>query len=698
MADGNCAESLLMSKLPVTAGCALTLLITSCSQQVREKSPEQIWRETSESIVFVTARGINGNVAQGSGFFATLDGKRVILTNRHVVQGADEVSIAPQGKNEKRARAYKISPDLDLAVIECPDDLTIRPLPLSKRAVQPGAEVFALGFPLGIANVISRGMIGAVEHAYFLFDASISSGNSGGPIVDKMGEVIGVATMGSRAGEGVVVQNLNVGIRAGAIPQLALFADPLLRIAEVSDRIREVERFIEQGFLREGFFALHKVLQHEWMFETLKAEKPEEWAEVMNSEEGRSALLELAQERKRIEEKHGSAADGIVNWIAFLKECERRVAELPGVFAGLGNDPVLAQFLKDERRGGRVFPVIRVNATPELLPKLAGIGADHWLAQLEDLRYRLEYIAKHERIPTMGELEAREKIVGRERPSIRLKFSLSGDREVDLRQFMQTLAKWSNRKEVFEDSAASLTQGPSPQTDPVSDEIWHGKLLQQVSELWDHQALAAGQRGELDEALTLFRRGLRARSASSGTGRLLAQHLVFAGRIEDAWTAYRAHFSGEPPFDAFELSDGWSLFGTVSPAHVHISDGMNEEGEAFKKQFGRFPTVIAHVREWNAAVKTVAGRRLAELPSFRETLASEWYRRLDDFEKLRVLLYYRHVRSTEQDDVHFERTGKFPKHDPVQEEADFDAALKDSPTASRVWTKAFEHRAIGFPL
>ncbi len=131
---------------------------------------------------------------------------------------------------------------------------------------------------------------------------------------------------------------------------------------------------------------------------------------------------------------------------------------------------------------------------------------------------------------------------------------------------------------------------------------------------------------------------------------------------------------------------------------MHISDGLNEEGEAFKKQFGRFPTVIAHVREWNAAVKTVAGRRLAELPSFRETLASEWYRRLDDFEKLRVLLYYRHVRSTEQDDVHFERTGKFPKHDPVQEEADFDAALKDSPTASRVWTKAFEHRAIGFPL
>ena len=670
------------------------LAIGSCTQESKEKSPEQIWKDASESIVYVTARGLDGRVSQGSGFFVELEGKSWILTNRHVVQGADELSIAPQGKNRKRAPTYKIAPDLDLAVIECPSDLNVRPLELAKQPVNPGAEIFALGFPLGVANVISRGIIGAVEDDYFLFDAPISSGNSGGPVVNRMGEVIGVATMGSRSVEGAVVQNLNIGIRVGAIPRIQVFADPLLRIAGVSNRIREVERFIEEGFRREDFFALHKVLSQEWIFEMLKAEKPGEWAEIIKSEEGREGIAALSEERKRVEQKHVSLVGGVLKWIAFLKECESRVEELPGVFAGLGNDPVLAQFLKDQRRGGWV----RVNATPELLPKIARIGADHWLARLQDLRYRLEYIAKYEKLPSMEELQAREKIVGRDRTSIRLKFSLTDDRQVDLRQFMQTLSKWTNRKEVFEDSAASLTRGPNPQTDPVSDETLHGKFLPQVSQLWDYLALSAGQRGELDEAIALLRRGLRDRSASSWTGALLAQHLVFAGRTEEAWNAYRAHFSAEPPFDAFELRDGWSHSGTISPAHSHISDGMNEESELFKKQFGRFPNVIARVREWNAAVKIVAERRLAQLPPFRDTLATVWFNDLEEFEKLRVLLYYRHVRSTEQDIVHWERTGKSPEHDVVKEEADFNAALKEFPLAAKVWTRAFQHREIGFPL
>ena len=212
--------------------------VVSCSQQPKEKSAEQIWKDASGSIVYVTARGVDGKVAQGSGFIATIEGKRWVVTNRHVVNGAEEVTIAPQGKNPKRASFYKISPDLDLAIIECPADLNAQPLPLASQQANPGAEVFALGFPLGLANVISRGIVGAVEDNYFLFDAPISSGNSGGPVVNSAGEVIGVATMGSRSVDGAVVQNLNVGIRIAAIPRLQLFADPLLRISNVSDRIR----------------------------------------------------------------------------------------------------------------------------------------------------------------------------------------------------------------------------------------------------------------------------------------------------------------------------------------------------------------------------------------------------------------------------------------------------------------------------
>ena len=193
------------------------------------------------------------NGAQGSGFIATIEGKRWVVTNRHVVNGAEEVTVAPQGKNPKRASFYKISPDLDLALIECPADLNARPLPLASHPANPGAEVYALGFPLGLANVISRGIIGAVEDNYFLFDAPISSGNSGGPVVNSAGEVIGVATMGSRSVDGAVVQNLNVGIRVAAIPRLQLFTDPLLRISSVCDRIQRWNGSSTRDFAMETF-------------------------------------------------------------------------------------------------------------------------------------------------------------------------------------------------------------------------------------------------------------------------------------------------------------------------------------------------------------------------------------------------------------------------------------------------------------
>ena len=127
--------------------------------------------------------------------------------------------------------------------------------------MNPGAEVFVLGYPLGIANVISRGIVGAVEDKYFLFDAPISSGNSGGPVVNRAGEVIGVATMGSRGVDGAVVQNLNIGIRVAAVPRLQLFTDPLIRISSVSDRIRETQLFIEKGVLDGDFLSFGRAVE-----------------------------------------------------------------------------------------------------------------------------------------------------------------------------------------------------------------------------------------------------------------------------------------------------------------------------------------------------------------------------------------------------------------------------------------------------
>jgi hypothetical protein len=155
--------------------------------------------------------------------------------------------------------------------------------------------------------VISRGIVGAVEDTFFLFDAPISSGNSGGPIVDRTGEVVGVATMGSRSIDRAVVQNLNVGIRVAAIPRLQLFADPLLRIANVSNRIRETERFIEEGFLREEFLTLGELLSFEWSQQVADAHGD-------GTSEWQKKVAEFEQKRDAWQAKHGAIRAGVKRW------------------------------------------------------------------------------------------------------------------------------------------------------------------------------------------------------------------------------------------------------------------------------------------------------------------------------------------------------------------------------------------------
>jgi Trypsin-like peptidase domain len=664
----------------------------SCTNEVKEKSVEDLWKEVSPSIVYVTARNLDGEVSQGSGFFVKLDGKGWVLTNRHVVKGADEVSVAPQGKNPKRAPSYKLSPDLDLAVIECPVDLDARPLPLAKRQLNPGAEVYALGFPLGLANVISRGIVGAVEDTYFLFDAAISSGNSGGPIVNRMGQVVGVATMGSHSTGQTVVQNLNVGIRVTAIPQLHLFADPLLRISNVSATIRETEQFIEQGFGREDFLTLGELVSFE------------RWQQIADAHAGNTTVewqkksAEIQQKRRNWQTKHGSISDGVARWIAFLKTCETRINAIPTAFVGLGNDPLLTQFLKDDRA---VKVVDVLDATPEILPKLARISADHWLARFEDLRYHLEWLVRYSTLPSEADLEPSNiSEADRQRPEIRLKCAITGNRDNDLIQYRKTLLKWANRDDVFKDGLAALTLGgqrskkSKPTSDPILSEKFHGGFIERVSSLWQYLAIATADHGNIPEAIKLLRRDLNGRSASYGSGRLLAEYLVCIGKFDDAWQAYREHCLADPPFNAYDLSQRSIGLSQGSLAWSDFAQGID-----FSVEFQKFPDILLRVDDWNAKLGVIEGQRLKGLRVLEETLASDWFKRLDDLSKMRVLFYYRYTRPHDEELEYHERTQQFLGPETrVQHQEAFQAALHTVPEAEALWNRVFIERSIEFPL
>ncbi len=138
--------------------------------------------------------------SMGSGFIINSNG--TILTNSHVVRGADEVKVRLHDGREFIAKDVKMDPRTDVAIlkIDAPD---LKPIRLGdSRAVEVGDWVLAIGSPFGLDMSVTAGIISAkgrnnriIERADFLqTDAAINPGNSGGPLISMRGEVIGINT------------------------------------------------------------------------------------------------------------------------------------------------------------------------------------------------------------------------------------------------------------------------------------------------------------------------------------------------------------------------------------------------------------------------------------------------------------------------------------------------------------------------
>src|SRR5207248_6843104 len=126
-----------------------------------------------------------------------------ILTNNHVVDGADEVKIALQDGREFTAKVIGRDPKTDVAVIRVDaKDLPVVPMADSDK-VQVGDVVLAIGNPFGVGQTVTEGIVSATDRgnvgieAYENFiqtDAAINPGNSGGALVDIEGRLIGINT------------------------------------------------------------------------------------------------------------------------------------------------------------------------------------------------------------------------------------------------------------------------------------------------------------------------------------------------------------------------------------------------------------------------------------------------------------------------------------------------------------------------
>ncbi|MBN1829936.1 MAG: DegQ family serine endoprotease [Deltaproteobacteria bacterium] len=146
----------------------------------------------------------------GSGFVIDRDG--YIVTNNHVVEGADTIIVTFSNKEEHTAKLVGTDPKTDLALIKVESKSGLKPLKFGdSEALEVGQWVVAVGSPFGLEQTVTAGIvsakgrvIGAGPYDDFIqTDASINPGNSGGPLINMNGEVVGINTAIIAGGQGI---------------------------------------------------------------------------------------------------------------------------------------------------------------------------------------------------------------------------------------------------------------------------------------------------------------------------------------------------------------------------------------------------------------------------------------------------------------------------------------------------------------
>ena len=138
----------------------------------------------------------------GSGFVVSKDG--YVVTNNHVIDGADEIYVKFSNGREYRTKLVGTSPEVDIAVLKIDSNETFKPLEFANSdQVQIGQWSIAFGNPLGLNDSMTVGIVSAAGRSslgieeienFIQTDAAINQGNSGGPLIDITGKVIGVNT------------------------------------------------------------------------------------------------------------------------------------------------------------------------------------------------------------------------------------------------------------------------------------------------------------------------------------------------------------------------------------------------------------------------------------------------------------------------------------------------------------------------
>jgi serine protease Do len=185
-------------------------------------------------------------IGEGSGFIISEDG--YLLTNNHVVESADDVRVGTQDGREFEATVIGTDPSIDLALLKVDTEgATLPTLPLGDSdSLRVGEWVIAIGNPLEFEQTVTVGVLSAKERrvqigqtdagvvSFLQTDAAINFGNSGGPLLDGNGNVIGI----------------NTAIRRSNFAEGIGFALPINHARMVIDQLRE------RGYVKRGYIGI----------------------------------------------------------------------------------------------------------------------------------------------------------------------------------------------------------------------------------------------------------------------------------------------------------------------------------------------------------------------------------------------------------------------------------------------------------
>ncbi len=225
---GNIRSSAGVSLLQAPSTPAGEVAPGSFAPAARKASPAVVSINTSKAVrhprandpwfqFFFGDQGPQEQSGLGSGVIISQDG--YILTNNHVVEGADDIEVTLTDSRQAKAKIIGTDPETDLAILKIElDKLPVIVLGNSDQ-VAVGDRVLAIGNPFGVGQTVTSGIISALGRSqlgintfenFIQTDAAINPGNSGGPLLDSAGRLIGIntaiqSTSGSSAGIGFAV-------------------------------------------------------------------------------------------------------------------------------------------------------------------------------------------------------------------------------------------------------------------------------------------------------------------------------------------------------------------------------------------------------------------------------------------------------------------------------------------------------------